>query len=466
MRISFYGAARQVTGSCFLLEAAGLRILIDCGLHQERSHLGRNWNPFPIPPETVDFLLLTHAHLDHSGLIPKIVREGFPGPILATPPTADLLAIALVDSAEIQEEDAAYKKKRHKREGRKGPFPEVPLYTTGDVERTLPLVEEADYGESLRLSEDVSVRFHDAGHILGSAMIEVTARENGRERVVVFSGDMGQWDKPFVGDPTVFKRSDFVVMESTYGDRRHEDPKDIEGLLADAVRTALEDAGNLLIPTFAIERAQDLMFHFSRIVRDGRVPVTPVFLDSPMAREVTDVFRNHPEFLDEESRRLIERGHSPFEFPGLKIVRTVDESKAINDVRGTAVIMAGSGMCTGGRIKHHLLRNLPRPGATILFVGYQAKETLGRQILEGASEVRIHGRTIPVRARIKKINGFSAHADRDGLEHWLNGFERPPRELFLCHGDEDVIERFAAALRAERQWTVSVPGYREGRELE
>jgi metallo-beta-lactamase family protein len=466
MRITFFGAARQVTGSCFLLEAAGLRLLVDCGLHQERSFLERNWAPFPIPPETIDFLLLTHAHLDHSGLIPKIVREGFPGPVLTTSPTADLLAIALTDSAKIQEEDAAFKKKRHKKEGRKGPHPEIPLYTTEDVERAMPLVEDVEYGRILHLSDEVDVRFHDAGHILGSAMIEVTARENGAARTVIFSGDMGQWDKPFVGDPTVFRRSDYVLMEATYGDRIHEDPMNVEDLLAAVVKAALESAGNVVIPTFAIERAQDLMYHFSRLVHGGRIPELPVFLDSPMAREVTEVFRNHPEYLDEEARRMIERGDSPFEFPGLKIVRSIEESKAINDVRGTAIIMAGSGMCTGGRVKHHLFHNLPRTGATVLFVGYQARETLGRHILEGATEVRIHGQTVPVRARVKKINGFSAHADRRALDRWLDAFERPPREIFLCHGDEDVIARTAQRLETERAWKVSIPGYRESRELD
>ncbi len=466
MKITFLGAARQVTGSSFLLEAAGLRVLVDCGLHQERTHLERNWNPFPIPPETLDFLLLTHAHLDHSGLIPKIVREGFPGPILTTPPTADLLAIALTDSAKIQEEDAAYKKKRHKKEGRKGPHPEIPLYTTEDVDRTLPLVEDVAYDRVVHLSDEVDVKFHDAGHILGSAMIEVTARVNGGSRTVVFSGDMGQWNMPFVHDPTVFSRSDYVLMESTYGDRLHEDPESVENLLAETVEAALQEGGHVVIPTFAIERAQDLMFHFSRLVRSGRLPALPIFLDSPMAREVTEVFRSHTEYLDEEARRMIERGESPFDFPGLKIVRTIEESKAINDVRGTAVIMAGSGMCTGGRVKHHLFLNLPRTGAIILFVGYQARETLGRQILEGASQVRIHGQTLPVRAQVKKINGFSAHADRKGLERWLDAFRRPPRELFLCHGDEDVTERFAATVETERSWKVTVPRYLESRDLD
>ncbi len=466
MRIVFLGAARQVTGSCYLLEAGGMRILIDCGLHQERPFLARNWEPFPVPPETIDYILLTHAHLDHAGLVPKIVREGFSGTILTTAPTADLLSIALTDSAKIQEEDAAYKKKRHSREGREGPYPEIPLYTTADVERTLPLVKETDYGSALGLSGAVTACFHDAGHILGSAMIEVTVEEAKKSRTMIFSGDIGQWDRPFVRDPTVFSRADYLIMEGTYGDRIHEDPKDVEALLADAVHAALEAGGNVVIPTFAIERAQDLMFHFSRLVRGGRLPVLPVFLDSPMAREVTDVFRLHPEYLDRESRRLLKEGNSPFEFPGLKIIQSIEESKAINDIRGTSVIMAGSGMCTGGRIKHHLAHNISRPDSTVLFVGYQARETLGRKILERPVQVRIHGRTFPVRSRVEKINGFSAHADREGLNRWLDAFERAPFRLFVCHGDEDVLERFAGRVASERAWNVIVPRFREPLDLD
>lgn len=462
MKITFLGAARQVTGSCYYLEAGGLKILVDCGLYQERPFLERNWDPFPVPASEIDLLLLTHAHLDHSGLIPKIVREGFSGSILATSATADIVSIALMDSAHIQEEDAAFKRKRHAKEGRRGPHPEVPLYTTEDVERTLPLVREVRYGESLALNRSVSAVFQDAGHILGSAMIEVTVREAGvSDRRFVFSGDIGQWGKPFVNDPSLFDRADYVVMESTYGDRVHEDPAAVSVLLAEAVRRVAGAGGNLVIPTFAIERAQELMFHFSRLVREGGVPRLPFFLDSPMAREVTEAFARHPEVLDRESRKLMEGGRNPFEFPGLKIVRTIEESKAINDVKGSAVIMAGSGMCTGGRIKHHLFRNIGRPESTVLFVGYQARQTLGRKILEGESPVRIHGRELPVRARIDKINGFSAHADKNALDRWLDGFRTPPRRLFVAHGDEDVALGFAARVREGRGWNVQVPEYRD-----
>jgi len=461
MKLAFLGAARQVTGSSYYFEADGLRGLVDCGLYQERPFLERNWDPFPVPPDELDFILLTHAHLDHSGLIPRIVRDGFGGTILTTAATADLMSIALMDSAEIQEEDAAYKIRRHQREGRTVDHPVVPLYTTEDVQATMPMVEEADYDEPVRLSGAVSVRFRDAGHILGSAMIELTVRAGAETRTAVFSGDIGQWDMPFVRDPTLFEKADYIVMESTYGDRDHEDRGRIDELLAKTIVETAAAGGNVVIPTFAIERAQDLMFHLSRLVYDKAIPALPVYLDSPMAREVTLAFERHDEFLDEEARKLFASDRNPFRFPGLTIVRTPDESKAINSSRAPSVIMAGSGMVTGGRIKHHIAMNIGRPESTVLFVGYQARETLGRQILEGAREVRILGRTIPVKARVAKINGFSAHADRTGLARWLDGFKTPPRRLFVTHGDADVAADTAERVRQERHWTVELPEYRE-----
>jgi metallo-beta-lactamase family protein len=461
MKLAFFGAARQVTGSCYYVEANGLRLLVDCGIYQERPFLERNWVDFPVPPQNLDYILLTHAHLDHSGLIPKVVREGFEGTILTTAATSDLLSIALMDSAKIQEEDAATKKRRHQKEGRTGPFPENPLYTTEDVQMTMPLVEDAAYDEVHQLGRGVSVRFRDAGHILGSAMIELSVRENGETRTAVFSGDIGQWDMPFVRDPTLFERADYIVMESTYGDRDHEDRGQVQELLGRIIRETADAGGNVVIPTFAIERAQDLMFHLSHLVRTRAIPTLPVYLDSPMAREVTQAFERHTEFLDEEARRLFASGESPFRFPGLTIVRTPEESKAINNARGPVVIMAGSGMVTGGRVKHHLVLNISRPESTVLFVGYQARETLGRQILEGKAEIRLFGRLLPVRARVTKINGFSAHADRRGLHRWLDGFRTPPRRLFVTHGDADVASKTAEGIRRDRGWTVEVPEYLE-----
>lgn len=461
MKLAFLGAARQVTGSCYFLEAGGLKLFVECGLYQERPFLERNWNDFPVPPEDIDICLLTHVHLDHSGLLPRLVDAGFSGTVLTTAATADLLSIALMDSAKIQEEDAAYKRKRHQKEGREGPHPAVPLYTTESVQRTMPMVDEVPYEKDVPLNGTVSVRFRDAGHILGSAMIEVRVRENGRDRRIVFSGDIGQWDMPFVRNPSVFERADYVVMEATYGDRDHEDPKDVAELLAEVIRDTVRAGGNLVIPTFAIERAQDLMFHLSRLAREKSIPAVPIFLDSPMAREVTKAFERHLDVLDEEARRLFREGRSPFAFPGLTIVQTSEGSKAINELDGPSVIMAGSGMCTGGRVKHHLLRNIARPESTVLFVGYQAQGTLGRQIIDKQPQVRIHGQILPVKARLAKINGFSAHADRKALGRWLDAYEAPPRRLFVTHGDDEVVRHFAERVRQERGWTVEVPEYRE-----
>jgi metallo-beta-lactamase family protein len=461
MKLAFFGAARQVTGSCYFLDAGGLKLLVDCGLYQERSFLERNWEALPVPPEDLDFILLTHAHLDHSGLIPKVVRDGFSGTILTTDATADILSIALMDAAEIQEEDAAYKKRRHEKENRTVDHPVVPLYTVQDVQAAMPLVEEVDYDVPTELGHGVSVRFRDAGHILGSAMIEITVREGEIVRRLVFSGDIGQWNMPFVRDPTLFEAADYAVMESTYGDRDHEDPGRVDELLARTIRETVAAGGNVVIPTFAIERAQDLMYHLSRLVFAKAIPPVPVFLDSPMAREVTAAFERNDGSFDEDTRRLFAAGRNPFRFPGLTIVRTPEESKAINDVRGPAVIMAGSGMITGGRIKHHLVRNISRPESALLFVGYQARDTLGRQILEGESEVRILGKTLPVRAKVAKINGFSAHADRSGLRRWLDGFKTPPRRLFVTHGDAEVAAKTAEGIRRDRGWTVELPEYLE-----
>jgi metallo-beta-lactamase family protein len=465
MKLKFLGAARQVTGSCYSLEAGGLNILVDCGLYQERPFLARNWDPFPVPPDRIDFLLLTHAHLDHSGLVPRLVRQGFSGPILATSATADLLPIMLMDSARIQEEDAAFKKKRHQKEGRQGPRDEIALTTTEDVDKTVPLIKETGYDRPVALNDRVSVTFRDAGHILGSSMLEIRARDNGTERILVFSGDIGQWDKPIIRDPSVFRNADYVVMETTYGDRNHEDMTEAEKRLCGIIDRTVAAGGNVVIPTFAVERAQELMFHLSRLSRTKCFPPILVFLDSPMAVDVTGVFERHPECLDEETIRMFRSGPKPFSFPGLKFVRTIEESKAINAIKGPCVIMAGSGMCTGGRIKQHLVRNIARPESTILFVGFQARETLGRQILEGNPRVRIYGQEWPVRAKVEKMLGFSAHADRKALFRWLDAFERPPRRLFLTHGEREIPVNLGAEIAAARGWTVSAPEYLETFEL-
>jgi len=466
MRIQFFGATRQVTGSQFYLQTDGARLLVDCGMFQERAFLNRNWDPYPVRMRDIDAVLLTHAHLDHCGLAPKLVQEGFRGPIYATPPSADLVGLVLRDSAEIQMEDAAFKQKRHRKEGRKGKYPEQPLYTMRDVDRTLPLVQPVPYGQPVRINDHATAVFHDAGHILGSAMIDLEVRHNGRQRRVIFSGDVGQWGKPILRDPSVFSQADYIVMESTYGNRDHEDHGNIQTQLAEVIQQTVAAGGNLVIPIFAIERAQELIYHVSRLVEAGRIPGVPVFLDSPMASDVTEVFRRHRDCFDQETRQLILEGSSPLGFPGLKLVRAAEESKAINNLKSPAIIMSTSGMCTAGRIKHHLAHNVTRPESTILFVGYQSKGTLGRQILDGNREVRIHGRSLWVKARVAQLEGVSGHADRAGLLRWLGHIQSPPRRLLLVHGEEESSLALAQQVQAERKWCVTVPEYQQVIELE
>ncbi len=465
MRIKFLGADRQVTGSCHYLEAAGLRLIVDCGLFQEREYLNRNWEPFLFDPAGLDFVLLTHAHLDHCGLLPKLVRQGFKGPILSTTVTKELLPVVLEDSAHLQEEDAAFKKKRHAREGRQGAYPEVPLYTVEDARAVPPYVQEVPYRQPLDLNDGLSLTFHDAGHILGSAMVELRVRDAGPQKRLVFSGDVGQWDKPIVRNPSVFDQTDYLVLESTYGDSEHQDPKHLEDMLCDIISQAVRDGGNVVVPTFALERAQEMLFYLSRLTWAQRLPPITTFLDSPMAARVTEIFERHVDFMDRQTQALFRAGQHPFRFPGLHLVQTIEESKAINSIKGSCIILAGSGMCTGGRIKHHLARNISRPESVILFVGYQARGTLGRQIVEGQSSVRIHGQYYPVRAKVVQIQGLSAHADQQDLLRWLRYLRAEPKAIFLTHGEEDKAAAMAGLVAREFGWRARIPGYQEEVEL-
>jgi metallo-beta-lactamase family protein len=474
--LRFFGAARNVTGSSYLVEHRDRRFLVDCGLYQERKYRERNWAAFAVDPGSIDAVLLTHAHLDHCGLLPKLVREGFSGPIYCTPATAAIARIVLLDSARIQEEDAEYKRRRHEKEGRTGPHPEEALYTEEDAERTLPLFRSVGYDTPIPVADGLSASFFEAGHILGSAMIRLQleggsaasagSRGPGGRRSIVFSGDIGQWDKPIIEDPTVFTAADYVVMESTYGDRTHEDPGEVEDLLAEAVNTTHRAGGNLLIPSFALERTQEVLYHLNRLLQANRIPHLVVFVDSPMAISVTEVFKDHPELFDDAMQEMMEAGHSPFSFSGLQMTRSVQQSKAINQIRGTSIIIAGSGMCTGGRIKHHLVHNIYRKESTILFVGYQAEGTLGRQILSGAREVRILGQNWRRKAYIRRISGFSAHADQPALLRWLGGLKRPPRKLFLTHGEAGAIQTLAGKIEQEKGWKPLAPEYGQRFELD
>jgi metallo-beta-lactamase family protein len=461
MKLKFLGATHQVTGSSYFLEAGGAKILVDCGMFQEREYANRNWKPFPVPPDQIQYVLLTHVHQDHSGLVPKLVKEGFSGDILLTAASKELFPIVILDSARIQEEDAAFKKKRHDSEGRKGPYPEIPLYTVQDAEKCFPLLKAVPYGEFFPLNDQVKVCFHDAGHILGSAMIEIVVQDEKVSRNIIFSGDIGQWDKPLLKNPSVFDRADYLVMESTYGDRDHDNPQGIENKLSKVINEAVKAGGNVIIPTFAIERTQEILYYFSSLARAKRIPYIVTFLDSPMAVEVTKVFEQSKKYFDKETLELFKDGQSPFDFPGLKLVESIEGSKAINLIKGSTIIMAGSGMIAGGRIKHHLVREITRPESTLLFVGYQGVGTLGRQILEGDSPVRILGQSYSVRIKIENIDGLSAHAGMSDLHRWLNNFKAPPKHVFLTHGEEGSILSLENYLNSKGGWEVTAPTYLE-----
>ena len=464
MNIKILGAARNVTGSKFLVEANNKRILVDCGLYQERDLKSRNWEKFPVEPESIDYLLLTHAHLDHCGYIPRLVKSGFKGEIFCTEPTAEIAKIVLLDSAKLQEEDVEKKKQRHQKEERESPYPEVPLYTVNDAQNTLHLFRTFKYKDEFEIFDGITVSFYNAGHILGSSMIKLNIKEKGKVKKLIFSGDIGRWNKPVLDDPTVFESADIVFIESTYGDRLHESEGESGEKFKEVINKTVEQGGNTVIPTFAIERAQELLYFLDKFLDEGQIPHILVFVDSPMAINVTEVFKKYPEYLDDRMQKIIKEGNSPFNFPLLKLTRTTAESKAINYIKGSSIIMAGSGMCTGGRIKHHLITNISRRESTILFVGYQARGTLGREIIEkngknDENTVRIHGKHYPIKASIEKINGFSAHADRNELLKWITSFKKHPKKIFIVHGEEESAISFSSLLKEKMESEITVPFY-------
>jgi metallo-beta-lactamase family protein len=461
MRLRFLGAAQNVTGSRHLLEVNGIKILVDCGLYQERNLRGRNWEPFVVPPTDIDAVFLTHAHLDHCGLLPKLVREGFSGRIYCTPATQEIAKIILLDAAKIQEEDAKYKLKRHKREKRKSPFPVVPLYTIEDAQACFPLFTSIGYGQDVRIAAGVQVRLYEAGHVLGSAAVKITAENSHGVRSVLFSGDIGRPNQPIVRDPAIVHGADYVLVESTYGDRVHHDQKNIKELIADVVNSTAQQGGSILVPSFALERSQELLYYISELRVEGAIPNIRVFLDSPMATRITKVFQHHPEMFDQEMMQHLRNHESPFRFKGLELVESRQQSKAINDFKGPAIIIAGSGMCTGGRIKHHLAKHITRPQDTVMFVGYQAIGTLGRRLVEGEKEVRILGKEYPVQAKVTQVHGFSAHADKTELLAWLQGLGAPPRRVFVVHGETESAQAFGQYLREQTSWDVHVPSYQD-----
>ena len=456
---NFLGAAENVTGSRHLIEINGIKILVDCGLYQERDFKDRNWDPFPIPPSSIDAVLLTHAHLDHCGLIPKLVKEGFKGKIYCSEATSEIAKIVLLDAGHIQEEDAERKKRRHEKKGIDKKV--EPLYTTIDAEESFPYFAPVKYQQPVKLCDGVEASFYEAGHILGASMIKVKATFDGQTRRIIFSGDVGRSNRPILRDPTFFEEADYVFIESTYGDRVHQPVADIKDKLAEVINRTYEAGGNIVVPSFSVERSQDLLYYLNELVNEDKIPHILAFLDSPMAVRVTQVFKKHPELYDEETTELMNSGDSPFDFPGLTLVSSTKESKAINNIRGTVMVIAGSGMCTGGRIKHHIVNNITRPESTLMFVGYQAFGTLGRILVEGAQEVRVLGEKYQVKARVERLHGFSGHADQKELLEWLGALKRPPRQVFVIHGEADSAHTFAECVKEQLGFNAIVPKYQQ-----
>ncbi len=447
MKISFHGATRGVTGSCHLVTCRGRRILIDCGMYQGGREIEEeNRGDFGFDPSTVDYLLLTHAHLDHCGRIPLLVERGFRGEIITTGATRELARLVMLDAAHIQEEDARWKAKKVARHGRRAEDIK-PLYTTLDALNALDYFgRTARYNKPLKLWDGIQATFLDAGHILGSASIVLELEEKGCRKKVLFSGDLGYPDRPILRDPAHPPPVDVVVMETTYGDREHKQLLPSVQELYEAIMSTFRRGGNVVIPTFALERSQEILYYLREGVEKGDLPgIMQVFLDSPMAISATRIFSRHPECFDREAYRIFHDGRDPFDLPGLQFTRETSESMAINAIRGGAVIMAGSGMATGGRVRHHLKHNLWRKRCSVIFVGYAARGTLARQIIDGAREVKIFGEVIPVEASIYTIGGFSAHAGRSQLLEW---FRRTgdPEHVFLVHGEEEAMESFARTL--------------------
>lgn len=444
MKITFLGATKTVTGSNFLVEGAGKKFLVDCGMYQGKAvEELENEAPFLFDVKEIDFMLLTHAHIDHSGRIPKLYNEGFRNPIYATKATCDLCSIMLPDSGHIQEMENEWKNKKRIR---KGLEPLTPLYTAEDALKSLEIFQPIKYDEVIEIDENIHVRFNDAGHMLGSAVIEVWVDEDGKKTKAVFSGDIGNNDLPLLAEPTMIEDADYLVMESTYGDRLHVGSDDKAQEFLDIVSETLNKGGTVVIPSFAVGRTQEILYELNMIkdikASDERFKQeyetlmnSPVYVDSPLAISATEIFKKNTDLFDEETQAIIAGGNNPLEFPGLQFTRTADESKALNESNIPSIIISASGMCEVGRIKHHLKHNIWNPNSTILFVGYQAPGTLGRQIVDGAEKVKIFGEEFSVNARIEYIEGYSGHADQQWLLNFVYSFRTRPKHIFLVHGE-------------------------------
>ncbi|HOG07397.1 MAG: MBL fold metallo-hydrolase [Syntrophales bacterium] len=460
MKIKFMGAARTVTGSCFIVEAAGHRFAVDCGMHQGNAEIDqRNWEVDLYDPAGIEFFIITHAHIDHSGLIPRMVQKGFHGPIYMTPPTKDLLQVMLLDSAHIQETEAQWKTKRRLRHGDKRI---QPLYTQKDAQASFPLFESVPYEKVFDPCDGVRVNLRDAGHILGAALAELRIRDNGADTKLVFSGDLGRPSQLMMKDPSVVEEADILFMESTYGNRNHKNEDASLDELAQAVAYSHERGEKVIIPAFAVERTQEMIYSLHLLEKSGRLPKDmPVFVDSPLAIAATEIFRRHKHQFDAEAQALLARGEDPLTLPGLRYTQSTQDSIDINAVAGPAVVISASGMANAGRIKHHLRHNLWREGASIVFVGFQAAGTTGRRIIDGAEKVRLFGEDVAVKAKVFTINGFSAHAGQTQLLDWFAHFRNPAMQLFLVHGEYTAQQALAGLIEERFGIKAVIPDYLE-----
>jgi metallo-beta-lactamase family protein len=455
-KITFLGAAGTVTGSKYLVEAAGKQLLVDCGLFQGNKDLEqRNWNKLPIDPATINWSVLTHAHIDHTGYIPRIVRDGYTGPFYADAATIELCNLLLADSAHLQEEDAQYAAKKKYTSHN----PPLPLYTVAEAQKALGQFKEIPRKDPFQISPEFSVKPHDAGHILGSSWLELTITENGKQTLVVFSGDLGRYNQPILNDPESPTRADILLCESTYGDRDHPSG-DVAQLLADVVNDTVKRGGAIVIPAFAVDRTQTLAYYIAHLTAQQRIPNLPVYIDSPMAISVTTFYAKHREDHKLSFQKEEDSGNrDPLNLMQVHLTRTVDESKKINDVVSPCIIVSASGMATGGRILHHLARRLPDARSTVVLVGYQGEGTRGRALQDGAKFVRIFGVEVPVKARVVNVGQLSAHAGRSELLRWLSGFQAPPRRTFMVHGEPVALSSLRDAIVQQFHWQVTIPDY-------
>lgn len=460
--LQFIGATGTVTGSKFVLEVGGSRAMVDCGLFQGLKELRqRNWEALPVKESSLGWVLLTHAHIDHSGYLPRLVRDGFTGPVYVSSATADLLKIMLPDSAKIQEEDAEYANRR----GYAKHEPALPLYTEADANRALKQVHGVPYYEEVKLSKFMQARFIPAGHILGSSFIAITVTEPERQPIkVVFSGDLGRYDEPILNDPAPVEETDYLLVESTYGGRRHED-SDPKERLAEIINRTAGQGGKVIIPAFAVGRAQLLVYYLRELEDEGRIPVLPVAIDSPMGASVTRLYNKHKNDHDLDMQRLAKINRNALATRNFSLVQGRGGSKALDAIQGPAIIISASGMATGGRVLHHLAQHLPDPASSVILVGYQAAGTRGRRMQDGEKEIKIHGEMIPVNARIESIGSLSAHADSLEIMRWLSGFKRPPRTTFIVHGEPESSAALQDQIIRELGWNVVVPQYKEVVEL-